>query len=208
MRNTLRQSAILFFVCAALAAAQKKAPPDFAYDPEASFTGLKSYAWFDDPKSVMPGGNAIVDGQFIDRSVRQAVEAELARKGFTKVEKDASFYVAYHESDSGGLSQDKWGVYSWWTGFSIGGGEWYPRAGSDTVTLPPSDAAFAVDTGTKYRRNSALVLDIRDSQGKLIWRGARMAKNGTNPHDLARAIDHAVARLLSQFPPKTAAKPQ
>ena len=47
------------------------------------------------------------------------------------------------------------------------------------------------------------MLDIRDSQKKLIWRGGRTAMIGTNPDELAKDIDRAVALLLAEFPPKT-----
>ena len=57
----------------------------------------------------MPQGNSIVDGQFIDRNVREAVNDTLQKKGYVKVDKDASFYVAYHADAAGVLCQDKWG---------------------------------------------------------------------------------------------------
>jgi len=105
MLKSPRLPAIVLFLCAAHAVAQKTPSRDVAYDPGASFAGLRSYAWFDDPKWVMPKGNAVVDGQFVDRTVRAAVNANLGRKGFEKVEGDSSFYVSYLWSDAGGSSQ-------------------------------------------------------------------------------------------------------
>jgi len=179
MLKTLRRSALLLALAATLACAHKNPPPDFAYDHTVSFAGLKTFAWFDDPTWVMPQGNSIVDGQFVDRNVRQAVNDTLTKNGYVKVEKDASFYVAYHGGSAGVLSQDKWGVYNWWN-------------------------VYYVDyAGTKYRKQSNLVLDIRDNKYKLIWRGGRTAMIGTNPDALKKDIDRAVALLLAQFPPKT-----
>ena len=96
LKNLLR-SALLLSLAVAFGCAHKNPPPDFAYDHTASFAGLKTYAWFDDPTWVMPQGNSIVDGQFIDRNVREAVSENLNKKDFAKVENgDANFYVAYH----------------------------------------------------------------------------------------------------------------
>lgn len=183
MLKTLRLPALLLLLAAALACAGKNPPPDFAYDHTASFTGLKTYAWFDDPTWVMPQGNSIVDGQFVDRNVRQAVDLNLQKKGYTKVDSgDASFYVAYHGGSAGVASQDKWGVYSWWSTY------------------------YVASVGTTYRKQSTLVLDIRDSQKKLIWRGGRTAMIGTNPEQLAKDIDRAVALLIGEFPPAPGAE--
>ncbi len=177
--TNLRRGALLLILGAGLACAHKNPPPDFAYDHAASFAGLKTYAWFEDPTWEMPRGNSIVDGQFIDRNVRQSVDASLAKKGFVKVDNGgASFYVSYHGSNAGVLSQDKYGVYNWWSWGYIG------------------------YTGTKYQKQSTLVLDVRDAQKKLIWRGARTAMIGTNPEELAKDIDRAVALLIGEFPPQ------
>ena len=178
MLDNLRRSMLLLALAGTLACAHKNPPPDFAYDHAASFAGPKTFAWFDDPNWVMPQGNSIVDGQFVDRNVRQAVNDTLTKNGYVKVEKDANFYVAYHGGSAGVLSQDKWGVYNWWN-------------------------VYYVDyAGTKYHKQSNLVLDIRDDKYKLIWRGGRTAMIGTNPDALKKDIDRAVALLLAQFPPK------
>ena len=178
MLKSLGRSVLLLSLAAALGCAHKNPPPDFAYDHAASFAGLKTYAWFDDPNWVMPQGNSIIDGQFIDRNVRQAVNDTLTKKGYVLVDKNASFYVAYHGGAAGVLSQDKWGTYSWWNVYYI-------------------DYA-----GTKYRKQSNLTLDIRDDKYKLIWRGARTAMIGTNPDELKRDIENAVELLLKSFPPQ------
>lgn len=182
--------AVLLFLCAAIASAQKSAPPDLGYDPTANFAGLKSYAWFEDPKWVMPEGNAVVDGPFIDRTVRAAVNAKLGKKGFTKVETGASFFVTYYASEAGGLNQNKWERPREDGGFLL-----WP------LTQPETNPAFVDDSGTKYRHRSILVLEVRDSRQKLIWRRARTASTGTNPDAVAKGIDRAAGKLLAHFPP-------
>ena len=196
MRKVLRRPAILLFLWAALTAAKKSSPPNPAYDPAANFAVPRTYAWLEGPAGSRPEGNSIVDAQFVDRHVRAAVEASLGRKGFTKVAKDPSFYVAYREDSAGGMSQNGWDLP--------------PKYAIDEPWLqvgelkqPTPNPAFVPDSGTNYRKRSTLVLDILDSRKKLIWRGSRTSSTGTNPEELAKGIDHAVARLLAQFPPKT-----
>jgi hypothetical protein len=152
---------------------------NFAYDHSASFAGLKTYAWFDDPSFQMPGGNSIVDGQFVDRRVRAAVEKEMAKKGYAKANGDADIYISYSTNPAGVVSQDKFGRYQWWSPTLVG--------------------------GTKYQKEGSLVLDVRDRQHRLVWRGFKQAIIGTNPEAVGRDIDDAVDDLLDKFPPKESA---
>ncbi|HTY40482.1 MAG TPA: DUF4136 domain-containing protein [Thermoanaerobaculia bacterium] len=184
MRNLLKATLLLLLVSAAAACAHKNPPPDFSYNHATNFAGLSTYAWYDDPNWKMPQGNSIVDGQFIDRHVREAVDATLQKKGYRKVDSGTpSFFVAYHTDAAGVVSQDKYGVYSWW---GWGYVDYY---------------------GTKYRKQGMLVLDVRDSGRELVWRGVRIVLVGTNPDALGNDIDRAVGLLLGEFPPsKTEAK--
>jgi len=179
MPRTFRLPLVAAAALAATLACAGKPTVNFAYDHAASFQGLKTYAWFDDPNFQMPGGNSIVDGQFVDKRVRAAVEKELGKQGYTKSESgEADIYVSYSTNPAGVVSQDKFGRYAWWSPTYVG--------------------------GTKYRKEGSLVLDIRDKSHKLVWRGFKQAILGTNPEALGRDIDDAVDDLLSKFPPKEA----
>jgi len=70
MPRTFRFPLVAAAALAATLACAGKPTVNFAYDHAASFQGLKTYAWFDDPNFQMPGGNSIVDGQFVDKRVR------------------------------------------------------------------------------------------------------------------------------------------
>ena len=179
MPRTFRLPLVAAAALAATLACAGKPTVNFAYDHAASFQGLKTYAWFDDPNFQMPGGNSIVDGQFVDKRVRAAVEKELGKQGYTKSESgEADIYVSYSTNPAGVVSQDKFGRYAWWSPTYVG--------------------------GTKYRKEGSLVLVIRDKSHKLVWRGFKQAILGTNPEALGRDIDDAVDDLLSKFPPKEA----
>ena len=175
----LRILSVLALLAAAALAASCAGKPTlvFASDPAARFESMTTWAWYDDPTFQMPHGGSIVDGPFIDRHVRAAVEEALHKKGLEPAGPDApSLYVSYHTSVDGGVSQDKFGSYAWWSPTIVG--------------------------GTRYRKEGTLVLDIRDGGHKLVWRGAKSAILGTNPEAIAKDIDKAVDDLLEKFPPK------
>jgi hypothetical protein len=119
-----------------------------------------------------------VDGRFIDEHVRAAVEKEMQKKGYAKTESTADIYISYSTNPAGVASQDKFGRYGWWSPTLVG--------------------------GTKYQKEGSLVLDVRDRDHKLVWRGFKQAILGTSPEALARDIDDAVDDLLGKFPPKPA----
>jgi hypothetical protein len=174
--KTLRNRMLPCALTAALAFCAGKPEITFAWDRAASFANLKTYAWYADPKFQMPHGGSIVDGRFVDERVREAVERDLAKKGYTKGrEGSADLYVSYATSAEGVASQDKFGSYDWWT--------------------------MTIYVGGKYQKKGSLTLDIRDRGQKLIWRGAKAAILGTNPEKVGRDIDDAVSDLLAKFPP-------
>ena len=187
MRGRLRVAAILLSVAAAACASRNPAPV-FAYDHAASFAGLKTWAWLDDAAPKMPPGNAIVDSQFIDRSVRQDVAAVLSKKGLDETGNgQADIYLAYQMDNAGVLSQDTF----------------EKTKKTDFLLWSWDHLEYA---GTQYSKRSALVLDVRDREKKLVWRGARTAAEGTSPKEIARGIQNTVSVLLADFPPRPSTK--
>jgi len=172
----------LFLVLALAVACAGKPQLHFAWDKAASFSNLKTWAWYDDPNFKLPGGSSIVDGQFVDQRVRAAVAANMAKQGLVKADGKADIYISYATRPDGVVSQDKFGSYYWWS--------------------------YTVVAGTKHQKQGTLTLDIRDANDKLIWRASKMAILGTNPEALGRNIDDAVADLLSKFPPPPGAEAQ
>ncbi len=78
---------------------------------------------------------------------------------------------------AGVLEKDKYGIYSW------------------------------APVAAMYYKEGTLVLDVRDSQKKLIWRGWATRLLGTSPEGIARDIRHAVDDILKKFPPRAAPSP-
>jgi len=154
--------------------------PVYAWDQAASFSGMKTYAWYDAPGFKMPHGDSIIDGQFIDRTVRQAVDEALAKRGFQKVdEAKASMYVSYGTGDT-------------------------------RVTDQVKDWNRAVLTGyenTMYEKSRQVIIDIWNASRILVWQGSITRLEGEDPEQAGREIRHEVDVLLSHFPPAPGTAP-
>jgi hypothetical protein len=177
MTRTSRWALLALFAAACVGT---HPPPQYAWDPKENFAPLKTYAWYDGPGFQPPHGDSIIDGQFIDRRIRTAVDRELGGKGFQKVEPaSASMFVSYSSGDTGVADEIKDPNMDWLTGYA----------------------------DTMYEKERAVIIDIRDSGKKLIWRGSITRLEGQNPDAAGREIDHEVAVLLGKFPPAPGSVP-
>jgi len=154
------------------------------YDPEADFAALRTYAWLPD-QDRMVGEHRIYD-TLLDTRVRNAVDRELAGRGFARGEADAvDFYVAYHAG-----IETKVDVRSINSALGYGEGLWGQEIG------PGSDVR-EYDQGT-------LLLDVVEPDGRqLLWRGSAsvIVSDTDDPEERSRRIDEAVERMLARFPP-------
>jgi Domain of unknown function (DUF4136) len=172
---------LLALSCAAAFACRGTHPePVYAWDQKASFGGMKTYAWYDPPGFQVPHGDSIIDGQFIDRTVRQAVDESLSKRGFQKVDAaQASMLVSYGTGDT-------------------------------RVTDQVKDWNRAVLTGyenTMYEKSRQVIIDIYNGSRILVWQGSITRLEGENPEQAGREIRHEIDVLLSHFPPAPGSVP-
>jgi len=117
----------------------------------------------------------------VDQDIRRAIDAQLAQKGLQKSEGDGDLYIDYQTAVDHERQVDAWTMGPRWSGMA--------RAASSRV-----------DVGT-------LVLSIYDPGGKqLVWRGSvtKILNPGTNPDKNYKSLEKAIAKLLKNYPPKTA----
>ena len=154
------------------------------YDSSNDFRMLRTYAWQHEtqPKTDNPR----IDNDLVDERVRSAVNALLAEKGYVLAAKaDADFLVAYfiqYKQRIGGSS----------VSFGVGASR-YNRYGSVGYNTTISD----YDEGW-------LTIDIIDRESeKTIWRGVgiRSTYESSSPKKISKMVNHAVARILKDFPP-------
>ncbi len=159
----------------------------YNFDKNADFSKFKTYKWVNlkDAATV----NDLVNKQIMD-----AVDAELATKGLTKVSEDnADLYIGYQA----GIAQEK-EFTSFSSGWGYGGGwyrgGWYAPAGGMGTTTGSTSTIYI----------GQLALDMYDSTNHtLVWRGLasktidEKAKPEKQQKNLAKAID----KLLKNYPP-------
>lgn len=159
----------------------------YNFDKNADFSKFKTYKWvtLKDASKV----NDLVDKQIVD-----AVDAELATKGLTKVTEDsANLYIGYQA----GVGQEKqFTSYSSDWGYGPGwyGGGWYGGG--------PSMGTTTGQTSTIYI--GQLALDMYDSANKdLAWRGiaSKTIDPKAKPEKQQKNLAKAVKKLLKNYPP-------
>ena len=181
MQKKLVILAVAELLTPALAAAQKVT---YDYDKSAKFTDFKTYSMRDGTK---------VGQELIDQRIVNAIDAELAAKGFKKTDANPDLYVVYHvafdkQKDISTYSSGYGGGYGPY-GWGWGGG-----FGTSTTTTQVRD----ILVGT-------LVIDLADAKkGQLAWRGMGTKEVDTQakPDKRDKSINNAVKKILKNYPPK------
>jgi hypothetical protein len=158
----------------------------YNFDKEADFTRYKSYKWVD-----VSGGVKL--DSLLDQQLRDAIDAELPKKGLSKSERDTvDLFVGYQVAI--GQRKQITSCNSGW-GYGPGWGRvgWY---GGGTGISTTSTSTLLVGT---------LALDMYEVPKKqLVWRGIATKTIDPNikPEKRSKNITKAVAKLLKNYPPK------
>lgn len=150
------------------------------HDPAVDFSRFRTYAWQQEPAI----GNPLVKQRLV-----AAIDAELARKGWTRVEGDAADIalvgnVATREKQSVETfyGNPHWNGWNWqqeWTGPGV-----HPNTRITTYTV-----------GT-------FVLDMFDTSTKRgVWRGSAEGPIPDSPDKVNKAVNSAIVRMFADFPP-------
>ncbi len=176
----MRRTAIctLFFMALLGSAFAQKVQTDF--DHQANFSQYKTYSW----QEIKPA-NSLWDAR-----IKNAVDAQLAAKGWTQVPSGGDVAVVAIKT-----TQTQRTLQTFYNGF--GGGWGWRRFGGGGF-------GDATTTEQDYKEGT-LVIDLYDAKTKqLIWRGSaqdtlsdKAAQNEKNP-------DKRVAKMFKAFPPNPA----
>jgi hypothetical protein len=167
---------------------------NYDYDPKASFAGLKTYAWLDEPQK-MTGDPRIDDNTILRDRIHTAVDAGLAARGFRKASKDPDFLVAYHVSLDRRQSVQTLNSYY---GYSPGWGYGYG------ASYRPGYWGGAPETYVYEYEEGTLILDVVDPKTKeLMWRGSAQDEVNfkSTPEKDQTQLNEAVQGMLEHFPP-------
>ena len=163
------------------------------YMPGTNFSKYHTYAWVNAVHGVPRVGGP--PDEILDAQVKQAIDAQMAAKGFTRVEdtSKADLLLGYQlaidqEKQINGFG-DSWGGY--------GGGGWGPWGGS-------SFGSFSANTSTTYI--GTFVVGMYDPAAKkLVWIGA--AQHAIEPSKKQeknqQRLNKGAQKLLKNFPPGT-----
>lgn len=151
----------------------------YDYDPGFDFSKVKTYQW------VELKGNGV--NSLTDAKIKQAINDELAKKGFTRVESDPNVYVVYQvglqkEQQINTMTTGGWGWGPWY-----GGGMGTTMATTSTINI-----------GT-------LVIEmVNPADKKLVYRsqGTDTLNPSSDPDKNYKKIQNAVGKILKNFPPK------
>lgn len=167
---------VLLAACGSTVQTESDINPAFA----ASINDWRTYAWMPPPEN----GSDLVNNDITRRRVQEAVDRELAARGYTLDPDNPDFRIAWHGSLDRRLDvqhiADPWGYgwRRWWT------------------------ASRVRTTVTEYTEGT-LVLDFVDADtNELAWRGVAQGRLSGSPTNLPpqSAINEAVEEILEEFP--------
>jgi hypothetical protein len=166
---------VLFLVALGTASGQQ-VKTDF--DHQANFSQYKTYSW----QEIKPA-NSLWTAR-----IKSAVDAQLAAKGWTKVESGGDVAVVAIAT-----SHTERTLQTFYDGMG-GGWRWRGFGGTGEATTTEQD----------YKEGT-LVVDMYDAKTKqLIWRGSSEDTVSNNAQKNEKNLDKGVAKMFKKFPPEPA----
>ena len=148
------------------------------YDDQADFTRITTYAW----QVGTP-----IPNQLMDQRVIAAVDYQLSRKGYQKVESNPDVYVTYHAATKEGQTVTT-------SSFGYGGGRGWRRYGGGIGT-----STSRVHTHVQ----GTLIVDIWNAREKaLMWRGTSTDTLSDKPEESEKRINKSAEKMFKNFPPE------
>jgi hypothetical protein len=144
------------------------------YDHQANFSQYKTYSWI---------GAKATDDLWADR-ITQAVDGQLAAKGWTKVASGGDATVSAF-----GRVRNEQTLDTFYNGF---GGGWRWRGFGDGMAT----------TTVENTPVGSLTVDVFDAKSKhLIWRASSTETLSSKPEKNEKKLEKAVEDMFKKFPP-------
>jgi hypothetical protein len=148
------------------------------FDHHADFSQYKTYSW----QQIKPA-NSLWDAR-----IKNAVDAQLAAKGWTQVESGGDVAIVAIKT-----TQTQRTLQTFYDGFG-GGWRWRGFGGFGDATTTEQD----------YKEGT-LVVDLYDAKTKqLIWRGSAEDTLSNKAEKNEKNLDKGVAKMFKDFPPGSA----
>lgn len=159
----------------------------YNFDKNADFSKFKTYKW-------VPMKDAAKVDDITDKQIKEALDAELAKKGLSKVDGDTADLFAGYQVGIGTEKQFTSYSSDWGYGGGWYRGGWYGAPGGGMTTG---------QTSTIY--TGQLALDMYDSANhSLVWRGvaSKTIDPKAKPEKRQKNLNKAVAKLMKNYPPE------
>jgi hypothetical protein len=154
------------------------------FDPDQDFATFKTYAWVQQPASVVGDAEAAQQSNtLLDQRIKYAVNEQLGKEGLSIDTENPDLLVAYHTG-----VQNKVDVTDW--GYTYGSYYYgYPRR---DITV------------TQYQQGTLIVDLIGAKSMELVWRGSAQAtlQDNPSPEYVEKRINQAVGMMFQKYPPK------
>ena len=150
------------------------------FDHQANFSQYKTYSW----QEIKPA-NSLWDAR-----IKNAVDAQLAAKGWTQVDSGGDVAVVAVKT-----SKTQRTLQTFYDGFG-GGWGWRRFGGGGFGDATTTEQDYKVGT---------LVIDLYDAKTKqLIWRGSAQDTLSDKATKNEKNLDKGVAKMFKKFPPNSA----
>jgi len=164
---------VLFLVALGTALAQQ-VKTDF--DHQANFAQYKTYSW----QEIKPA-NSLWDAR-----IKNAVDAQLAAKGWTQVDRGGDVAIVAIKT-----TQTQRSLQTFYDGFG-GWRRWGMGMGDATTTVD------------NYKVGTLIVSVFDGNSKQLMWRGTSSSDLSGNPEKNTKKLDKDVQKMFKKFPPRTA----
>lgn len=158
----------------------------YEHDPDANLASYRSFAWLAPERADVQ--DPILDSDFLDRKVRDAVAITLIDRGYLSAPaREADFLVTYHTGKRERVES---------SGVSVGVGV-HNRHSRHFGT----SYGFMFGDDVRSRPEGMLIIDIVEREtGTLVWRGWRSTRLDQERFDGAQVLEQ-VRLILADFPP-------
>jgi hypothetical protein len=145
------------------------------WDHKVDFSKFNTYAW--------AKGEGAAKNPLNEERARNAIEAELAKKGKQKVDANPEMYVVMHAVYDQQTTLNT-------TGYGYGYGPYWRGGGGMSTTT-----AYTYTIGT-------MIVDMYDAKTKhLLWRGTGSDTLSDKPEKNEKKIYSGVQKMFQKFPP-------
>lgn len=157
--------------------------------PDAGVTALHTFQMLPGParrdgQAATDADDPMISNSIANRAIREQIVKAFEGRGYTRVERNADFAVAFYAT-----AREKLDVNTWDYGYPFDpGAPRYPRPG---------------DRVTTFTEGSVIIDVIKPVTRNLLWRGEGRAALSNDPNENVAQLSKAANAIIAKFPHAT-----